>query len=188
MTRLLPIVLLLISGGIFFSYINPTVTGPIARTSSKIKQYDSALSAADRFSQKQTVLAQEQRALPPDGVERLQAFLPDSVDNVQLILDLDALAARSGVKITNFNTTEVVKTVSLSSSADMPSATSFDPGKPYDSLDISITASGSYPQVRAFLSGVERSLRLLDLIQFQISDSPTGVYTCKMTFRLYWLR
>ena len=188
MTRLLPIVLLLISGGIFFGYINPTIMGPIAQTSSKIKQYDAALSAADRFGQKQTSLAQEQQALPADGVARLQSFLPDSVDNVQLILDLDALAARSGVKITNFNTTEVAKPVAPSSSVDTSTTVSFDPSKPYDSLDISMTASGSYSQVRTFLSGVERSLRPLDLIQFQVTDSPTGVYLYQMTFRLYWLR
>ena len=202
MSRILPVVFVLIAGAIFFGYIHPTVLGSIADTNKEIKQYDGALQAAKRFEQKQTQLALEQKALPADGVSRLQAFLPDGVDNVQLILDLDGLAARSGIKILNFNTTESKKQTTQASTAGQvatptagaamptPGATgiALDPSKPYDSLDLSITATGTYTELRAFLEGIETSLRPLDLVEFQLADSTTGVYKYQMTFRLYWLR
>ncbi len=198
MSKALPIVLLLIAGGIFAGYVHPTVTKDIAAARAEVKKYDAALTAAARYEQKQTQLATEQQALPTDGIERLEQYLPDNVDNVQLILDLDGLASRSGLTITNFNTTESVTSPKASADAaangevpPAPSASgqvlSVDPSKPYESLDLSITASGSYAQMRMFLDGVESSLRPLDLIQLQITDSPTGVYKYQMTFRLYWL-
>lgn len=197
MSRVLPILFVLIAGALFFGYINPTVTGSIAETNKQIKQYDAALAAAKRFEQKQTQLALEQKALPVDGLTRIKAFLPDGVDNVQLILDLDGVAARSGLKILNFNTTESKKQAATTNTqpgqASAPATApgmgaTVDVSKPYDSLDLSITASGTYPELRSFLASIETSLRPLDLVEFQLADSSTGVYTYQMTFRLYWLR
>lgn len=192
MSKVLPILFLLIAGGIFAGYIHPTVTGDIAAARAEIKKYDAALSASTRYEQKQVQLANEQQALPADGIARLEQYLPDSVDNVQLILDLDSLASRSGLTITNFNTTESAVSITGDGADSAEGGVagqvlSIDPSKPYESLDLSITASGSYAQMRAFIDGVESSLRPLDLIQFQLTDSPTGVYKYQMTFRLYWL-
>lgn len=193
MSRVLPFLFLLVAGGLFIGYIHPTVTGPIAATQAKIKEYDAALSASTRYEERRAELEQERAQLPQDGVERLEDFLPDNVDNVRLILDLDSLASKSGLVITNFNTTaaEVTTSGDAVDTTDAPDGSaqtiSLDPSKPYESLDLTITASGSYAQLRAFLSGVESSLRTLDLIEFQLVDSPTGVYKYQMTFRLYWL-
>lgn len=191
MSKALPVLFLLLAGGIFAGYVHPTVTGDIAAARAEIKKYDAALKAATRYEQKQAQLATEEQALPEDGVARLEQFLPDNVDNVQLILDLDGLASRSGLTITNFNTTESVSTTGDATQVEEGAAgtrtVSLDPSKPYESLDLSITAAGSYAQMRAFIDGVESSLRPLDLVLFQLSDSPTGIYKYQMTFRLYWL-
>ncbi len=191
MSKALPILFLLIAGGIIAGYVHPTVTGDIAAATVEIKKYDAALKAAARYEQKQAQLATEQQALPEDGVDRLEQYLPDNVDNVQLILDLDGLASRSGLTITNFNTTESVTSVTGDSVETDAEPTGrlvlLDPSKPYESLDLSITASGSYAQMRSFLDGVESSLRPLDLTSLQLLDTPTGIYRYQMTFRLYWL-
>ena len=186
MSRVLPILFLVVAGALFFGYINPTVMGPIAETRAEIKKYDAALAAATRFEQKQLQLQTEVKALPADGVARLEEFLPDSVDNVQLILDLDGLAARSGIKVENFNTP--TPTLERSTSDTETPAVTLGDGKPYESLDINISAVGSYAQFRSFLSGIESSLRPLDLVALQVTDSTTGIYTYDMTLRIYWLR
>ncbi len=190
-TKLFPIACVLIACAIFFGYINPTVTGAIATTNAQIKQYDAALSAAQRFEQKQAQLTTEAKALPQDGVTRLEAFLPDGVDNVQLILDLDSVAARSGIRLSDFVTTEVKGGQSASDDANGTPTLALDNGQPYDSLDLSMSGTGSYTQFRSFLDAVETSLRPLDLLELRLSDasaSPGGGYRYDMTFRLYWLR
>ncbi len=190
-TKLSPVLFILVAVAVFFGYINPTVTGAIADTSAQIKQYDAALSAAQRFEQKQAQLTTELQSLPQDGIARLEAFLPDGVDNVQLILDLDAVAARSGIRLSNFVTTDIKAAQAASVDANGTPTLALDNGQTYDSLDLSMTGIGSYMQFRTFLEAVETSLRPLDLVEFHLSDAGGGLdggYKYDMTFRLYWLR
>lgn len=186
MSRLIPIIGILIAIGLFAGYIHPTYTGAVAAQRAQVKSYDTALAAADAFSEKESELLAEKAALSEADLARLSSFLPDGVDNVQLILDLDALANRTGVNLSNFDVTatdENQMTSGLTGNR-LPLTNS----RPAESLTLSVSATGTYGAFRAFLDGVEHSLRLLDLIGLQVNDSATGVYTYDMVFRIYWLR
>jgi hypothetical protein len=190
MYRLVPACALIISVAMFLLYVRPTYNGPIQETKTKIDSYTAALAAADRFSQKEAELTQAKANISPDSLARLNAFLPDGVDNVQLILDLDALAARSGVTLSNFD----IKNQDGSDSATTDATAvpgQLGPGltsnTPVDSLDLTLSATGSYPAFRSFLSGVEQSLRPLDVVNLSVSESATGIYKYDMTIRIYWL-
>lgn len=193
MMRLFPIVPFLAALGLFFGYVHPTYTGSISALNNEIKSYDAALAAADRFAEREAALSAERAAIPPEGLARLEALLPDGVDNVQLILDLDALASRSGLSLTDFDVATGGASTDPNSTAP---AGAIAPGEgvelggidPVDSIDLAVTATGTYASLRTFLTGVERSLRLLDLVELTVEDSETGVYSYDMTFRLYWLR
>jgi len=91
MQRLLPLIAIVFAIALFFLYIRPTYSGPVQETRQKIASYDAALVAADRFSEKQAELTQARAQISEESLARLNDFLPDGVDNVQLILDLDAL-------------------------------------------------------------------------------------------------
>ncbi|HEY0011182.1 MAG TPA: hypothetical protein VGB97_04755 [Candidatus Paceibacterota bacterium] len=182
-SRLFPAVSLIIAIGLFFGYINPTRTGSIAETQAQIDSYDSALLAAERFKEKEGELIVERANIPSDGLARLEAFLPDGVDNVQIILDLNTLAARSGMKLSDFDTATPSDAVTTGDPAF-----SLESAGPVESLDITVSATGTYESFRTFLDGIERSLRILDVVSVEVTDSATGVYTYTMTVRLYWLR
>lgn len=183
MSRLIPIVAILIAIGLFFGYINPTMTGPIAATRAEIDGYDRALAAADRFKEKEAELAAARAAIPPEQLVRLEMFLPDGVDNVQLILDLDALAARTGLALANFETTEqAAEGQGASEGLVIPS------DAPIDALELTTSGKGTYESFRAFLAAAEGSLRMLDLVSLSVTTGENGVHTYDMTFRLYWLR
>ncbi|MEK9184234.1 MAG: hypothetical protein AAB892_00710 [Patescibacteria group bacterium] len=184
MSRLIPVIGILLAIGLFFGYINPTLTGPIAVAKQQIQDYDSALAAADRFRQKEAQLSQERSNIPPESLARLEAFLPDGVDNVQLILDLDALATRSGIQLGNFDTTEVA----VDAANDAADGVITPSDHPVDSIELTMSGKGTYAAFRTFLDNVEVSLRPLDLIALDVQTTETGVYTYNMTFRLYWLR
>ena len=97
----------------------------------------------------------------------LPAFLPTGVDDVQLILDLNALAARSGVTLSNFNIQDKDDGSNDSGSDQLALAG----GSPVESIDISMSALGSYDSFRTFLSGIEQSLRPLDVVKLDVKDS-----------------
>lgn len=184
--RVLPVILILIAGGLFVGYISPQYNAKVIPLQEQIREYDSALAAANDFKQKEAQLAADRAAIPADSIARIESYLPDGVDNVQLILDLNALAARSGVQLSNFN----VKNSTGQTATGLPGDTTVaaaGSNQQTDSLDLSVRATGTYSAFRAFLAGTEKSLRPLDLVQMVLTDSQTGVYTYDMTFRIYWL-
>ena len=180
MSRILPVVLFLIALGLFFGYINPTYTGSIASLRAEIASYDGALVAARNYEAKKEQLISERNLIPQEGIANVEAFLPDGVDNVQLILDLNARAARSGLELSNF---DIITTQPKESEEEFTLTSDDD----IESLELSMSATGTYASFKRFVEGAELSLRPLDLVEVEIQDSPTGVYTFQITFRIYWL-
>lgn len=202
-SRLFPIIFIVATLGLFFGYIQPTLSGSIASLKAEIQDLDTALMAAEQFKQKELELTRARNEIAPEQLARLEAFLPDSVDNVQLIVDLNSLAARSGVSLSDFDIEGGATDTNVAAGA-APGATPVDPAmtaassassvlganlaEPVDTLELSVAATGSYAAFRTFLAGVEQSLRPLDIVELSVDDSATGVYTYDITFRLYWLR
>lgn len=180
--RIPPIIAFATAIIIFFAYVNPAWTDAITATKAAIASDDRALSAASEYVLQQNELASARNDIDPADLARLTIFLPDSVDNVGLILDLNALAARSGLSLSNI---DVVKNEAKSSnSAALPAGGTSLVG----SIDLSLSAVGTYDAFRAFLTGIEKSARLLDVRDLSVRGSDSGAYSYKMTLRLYWLR
>jgi len=176
-SRVLPFLALLIAAGIIFGYIQPAYSGSITANNAAIKADNQALAAAADYKLKENELASKKNSIDPADLIRVTTLIPDSVNNVQLVLDLNALAARSNITLSNID----VK--GGASATDDPSAQG-----PVGSVDLTLSAAGTYPAFRTFLAGIERSARLLDIQQLAIGGSDNGVYSYQMSIRLYWLR
>ncbi len=187
-TRILPIGLILLSIALGYFYVQPTYTGSITETITKMEGYDAALAAADRFTKKESELAAASNGISGTSIERLNTYLPDNVDNVQLILDLNALAARSNMSLGNFNVTLPTEESAPAAAGTAATGAPLTPtGSLVDHTDVPITATGTYQSFRVFTSALENSLRPLDIQSVKISDSKTGVYTFDFIIRIYWL-
>lgn len=179
--HILPIIGLLLAILIVVGYINPTWKGDIKNRKAAIAADDQALAAADEFQKKENSLAQKKNAIDSTALGQLNTFLPDTVDNVQMILDLDALAARTGMTLSNV---DVSNDVPSSASGASQSA----PADPVGSINLRLSASGTYAAFINFLDGVEHSRRLLDVKSLSVKGTDTGVYNYGMVITLYWLR
>lgn len=180
MNRLLPIIAFVIAVLTFFLYVEPTYSGSIASAQAAIASNKQALAAASQYTAKENQLISAESQIDPAALAKLATFLPDSADDVGLILDLDALAAKEGLNLTGI---DVAAPGSQASSAG-----SAHSGAPYGSIDLTLTATGSYASFRSFLTSIESSARLLDVEDLTVKGSNTGVYTYGMTIRLYWLQ
>lgn len=194
-SRVLPFLSLMLSIGIFFAYVNPVWSGPIKNAKIAIANNEQALKAADDYKKKENQLASARSAIDKENLDRLSTFLPDSVDNVRLILDINALAARSGLSLANIdvakndsgNVSTDVKT-SMPAGSTLTGTQSTVLANPVGSVDLTLSAVGTYSALHSFLAGIEKSARLLDVRDIVVKGSDTGVYNYKMTIRLYWLR
>jgi len=184
--RTLSIVALLAAAGIFFGYVSPKWSGDIASTKISIASDDQALAAAADFTTRQNALASERNKIDPAKLARLAVLLPDSVDNVGIILDLDALAAHNGLSLSDINVKSGTGN-SSSASSQNGAAVPVSGASPVDSVDLSLSAVGTYSALQSFLKEVEKSERLLDVRDISVKGSDTGVYGYQMTLRLYWL-
>ncbi|MDO8566855.1 MAG: hypothetical protein Q7R58_01740 [bacterium] len=185
-SRILPALALMLAVGIFFVYVKPTWSGPLKETKEAIANIEKALIAADEYKKRQNELASARNAIDPENLDRLSVFLPDSVDNVGLILDINALAARSGLALADIDV--VMNDKNVTSGAPASGAPQAARGNPVGSVNLSLSAVGTYSALQAFLTGIEKSARLLDVQDITVKGSDTGVYNYQMAIRLYWLR
>lgn len=183
--RLLPLIALAAAAGIFFAYVSPTWSGSIAVAKDAIALDDDALASAEEYAAQQNALAAARAAIDPEILERLANLLPDSVDNVGLILDVNALAARSGLSLANI---DVAAAADGGAKSGAPGVLPTGAANPVGSINLSLTALGTFSAFQTFIRGIERSARLLDVQDIGVKGSDTGVYAYQITLRLYWLR
>jgi Tfp pilus assembly protein PilO len=174
---------------IFFFYTSPAYDAMQALTAQNA-QYNAALDKATQLQQiKQTLLSRYQ-SFDPNALTRLTTMLPDQVDNIRLILDLDNLAGVYGMSLQNVD-------ISSPDSQNGSVVSSIaDASQPYDSLTIDFSTRGTYQQFTQFLTALESSLRLVDLVSLSIAPAGTTqpgsagqpLYVYTMTVQTYWLR
>ncbi len=187
------IILLGAAGAVLFMYIRPAYDA-IAPKKAEIANYEAALNkAAELQKLKQSLLA-KQNSFNPADLERLHKLLPDHVDNVALILDIDHLAGVHGMGLENVDVNTPGSVRGGATQSQPPSSMiGAGSGQTYDSLTLTFTTHGTYQPFLDFMRDLERSLRIVDLTSLSIS--PTSglgfaepVYTYKITLRTYWLK
>jgi len=180
---------LLLAGGIFFSYTQPRFD-TVRALEVQIAQYNEALEKAAELQQIKQSLLSRYNTFNPADLGRLQKLLPDHVDNVRLVLDLDNLAARYNMALQNVVISEPTST----ESAPGTIAAGGGSRQKYDSLTLKFRTQGTYGDFNAFLGDLESSLRLVDLVSLTLeritSAQATGEpnYRYDITIRTYWLK
>lgn len=182
MKSLIPILFVVIAVGIFFAYINPTYTS-LKSVRAEVRTYDQALTRSRELQSVRDSLLARYNTFSQDNLSRLAHLVPDTIDNVRLILDLDNMASNYGMHLRN---------VSLNSNASAAARTAGgqigEGNAHYDYVTLSFSVSANYDTFRAFLADLESSLRLVDVETVSFSSTPTGIYDYTIGIKTYWLK
>ncbi len=176
---------------LFFFYTKPAYDG-IRDIQSRIDQYDLALNKADELQRLKQSLLSRFNAFNPADVERLNKLLPNHIDNVRLVLDLDTLASQHGLALQNV----VINAPGTSpQGATKPTPTIGPSRQIYDSLTLRFATSGPYPRFVDFMTAAENSLRIVDVVALTMDPDPSipaingePIYRYDITVRTYWLK
>ena len=201
MKLFLPIVFLIIAGGIFFIYIDPTYTH-VKVLLAQESQYDEALSRAKELQGVRDQLLVRYNTFSQNDLTRLQKLLPDHVDNVRLILDLDSMASRYGMRVRNVSVDTGNSGAGQKTTRTAPAQGAIAPGSPlavssqqlgstsqtYESVVLSFSVSGSYDTFRQYLGDLEKSLRIADVTGITFVPNETGIYDFTIRLKTYWLK
>lgn len=183
MTRFfIPIILAVAAVGLFVAYVDPQYQ-QVKALSAQAAQYDDALSKAKELRTIRDQLLAKRNTFSADDVNRLGHALPDNVDNIRLIIDINNIAARHGLSLK----TIAVGSVSDSSQARSNTAVGSS-GDPVGSVTVDFTVGADYTTFLAFLHDLEHSLRIVDVESIDFRAPATGTQTdYSLTIRTYWL-
>lgn len=185
-----------ISLGIFFSYTDPTYKD-VKELRTQVASYDEALDNSKKLEEAKNTLNQQYNTFSEDELERLRKLLPDNVDNIRLILEIESVAVRYGMTIKNVEF-DVAKRDTTGKEVQESSQDLKTAQKEYGIFDLSFSTQGTYPNFVAFLADIEKSLRIVDINQIDFTSpdnnpvqgfaQPKDIYKYEISLRTYWLK
>lgn len=178
MKSLIPIFLLLASGAIFALYINPEYQS-IKTLQTDIADYQKAFGKSNEVLKKRGELQSRYKQFTNADLDAVKKLLPDHVDNVQLILDINGMARENNMLISKIKIEE----------DKSASATQIGPdNKLYSSILVSFKTKAEYSRFISFIKDLEQSLRLVDITNLSFKIDPKNITEYGVTIRTYWLK
>ncbi len=185
MKLLTPFIYLSITIAIVFMFITPKYEST-KDLNLKIADNQEKIKLAIELRNKQTKLQEKNVAISQDERGRLEKILPETVDNVRLIMDISNIGDFTVVKNIGISgeieekETAQAKTKNISGNAD------------YGSLQLSFSFVSGYEEIKTFFRRLEDSLRLVDIKELNInsvaSNSAASQYDVNIKLNTYWLR
>jgi Tfp pilus assembly protein PilO len=183
------LILIAASIGVFVTVIKPRYDS-LQQIRSDVAAADQNLATAAKLKTSREELIARYNSIPKADLDNLKTLLPDSVDNIRLIIQLNALATKNGLStLRNVDYQSDDKSATASPAAQSPEQAR----KAFGEFTISFQTVGQYQNFLAFLSDLEQNLRLVDVIKVEFdtmegTQNPTGTAAYKITLKTYWLK
>jgi hypothetical protein len=191
MKNILAILLIVASVGIFYMLVEPTYQEIKVARAEKV-EYDKAMNNSTAVTERKGMLEIKYNEMPPSDVERLEKFLPDSIDNIRLIIEIDKRAQIYNMVLRD---TRVAEIHPDASSLEAALAGASGNGSLYGTGELSFTVTGTYEAYVSFVKDLENSLRLIDITAVTVTakdsvakDEQPDSYEFKTTIKTYWLK
>lgn len=195
MKNLMPIVLILVSIGMFFLLIDPKYK-EVQELQQQIEQNNRTLDLANELRRKRETLRDRYNQISEGEKFELEKLLPDTVDNVRLIIDINNIAEKYGIVIQNFEISasdDSEKDVRVTQSEfegiiDNAQIEYPDTAK-IGVISFSFSVSAQYDVFIDFLRDLEESLRIVDIRSIDIDRGSGDVfYNYRVNLDTYWLK
>ena len=199
MKNITSLALIILAVGIFFFFIDPEYK-KVQALHGQIEKNKEILEIANRLDNKQEELTKKFNQISQQEKKDLEKLLPDTVDNVRLIIDINNIAEQAGLAIRDISiTTKEQKTgaakKTVSQKSNFEDIAGENTIKYVDTAHIgvisfSFTVSAKYEVFIDFLKQLEQSLRLLDIRNMEVTrgDGDSIFYNYRVTFDTYWLK
>lgn len=181
-----PLILIIVSIGLFFIHINPRYA-TVRELQDKEAEYQEALQSSETVATTRDALLDKYNSFSNENIDRLEKIIPDKVNTVKLVADLDSIGERNGLVLSGIK-------ISEENLDDSSQVVDTAVARPYLITSISFTFSASYEELRAFIEDLEKSLQLVDVTSINFvgesvdSSQPTNRFKYTVTINTYWLK
>jgi len=181
MKTIVSITLIICAGLVFFLFTNGQVQ-EVQVLRAEEKRFDDALDRSKELISLRDALLAKYNAIPTEDLKKINALLPDSVDTVRLIIEINGIAARHGMTLLNISVGDV--------SNDAGGGRLGPNGTPFGNVALSFQVTATYDRFRDFLADLERNLRILDVasVSFGEANVATGFTNYGVSFNTYWMK
>jgi len=179
MKFLVPVILIIASAAIFFLFTDE-VYNDVKVLQAEEAQFSEALERSKELQAVRDELNARYNTFSGSDIDKLEKLLPDGIDVVRLILELDSIAQTHGLQVNSIAVQE-----------DAGSAEGLGPAQgAYQTVSLSFSVTATYDDFFVFIEDLERSLRIVDLasLSFTAPESGSALYTYAITLQTYWLR
>jgi hypothetical protein len=181
---LTPIFSIIISLVIFFFFTQPKFAH-IKTVQGEAAQFEGAAAKAAQLNAELTRMLDEKRKYPAEAMEKLDALVPENVDEVKVLNDLNELAKSHNMMFGNVSVTN----------SDLVSADGSASGETlsgeYEGLtatNLSFSLIGGYDQFKAFLADVEQSLVMVEVQNIEFTTGEGALQQYSVGARVFALK
>ncbi len=179
----LPLIFIVAAIAGFIFFINPTYK--LAQENKlQLDRVNDALKKANQLRDIRDKLAIERNKISDTDLARILKMIPDSVENIGLIIELNNIARDKGMELMN-------PTIGTGGSAGSSGGINVGPeSKKYGSLAMVFSVNTTYEKFIDFMKELEHSLRLVDVreVKFSSPDPKTGKSLYEIKIDTYWLK
>lgn len=188
---IMPIILIGISIVVFFTFTQPLYKD-IILIRTEAAAYNEALNNSKMLENERDKLTQKYNAIGSENLNRLQKFLPESVDNIRLILEIEKLASPYGMflKDVKYDATQK-ESPAVNSGLIQGGVAAGDVHKDYGTWNLEFSTEGTYGNFIHFVKDIENNLRIVDIVSVSFSSgsgASANVYKYSFKIKTYWLK
>jgi len=146
----------------------------IKASKTKNVEYVGALASAQDLESRRAKLTEKYNSISQEERQRLEELLPNNVDNIKLVLELETIAKKYGLLIENPKLETKIETPKSDTSngegqalrASAPSGASA--GSSYGTFTLGFTVHANYADMKNLISDIEKNLRLIEITGINI--------------------
>lgn len=159
----------------------------------QVASYNQALDNSKALENERDKLTKKYNSIDPTDLDRLEKLLPDNVDNIRLILEIEKIASPYGMVLRDVKYDTITK-AEEEGTAVQAGEIPVDFSKEYGLWNLEFSTEGSYTNFQNFIKDLEQNLRIVDIssIQFSSVDNTTpakgDTYKYGFKIKTYWLK
>jgi len=188
------VVLVIVSVALFFSFVDPLYRREdpekpgIKVLQAEIAKYDEALDRSKELVAEKTRLVAVRASIDAESRERLEKLLPDSIDNIRLIIDINNIAKPYNLFLNDLKLTGLDETGKSDNTTAAAREAAIGGNETIGSVTLSFAVTAQYEVFKQFMRDLEKSLRLVDVTDLSLKAAEQDYYEFKVTLKTYWLR
>jgi len=206
MRFIMPVILIGISFAFFFVFTNP-IYNDLLLLRTQVASYNEALNNSKMLENERDKLTAKYNSFSPDNLIKLQKLLPENINNIRLILEIEQIASPYGMVLKNvkYSTTTdkdaVKSTTSGTAGTPQGGRVTQSLRKDYGVWDLEFSTVGTYNNFLNFIRDLESNLRIVDISSIQFLSNPDNTrlntppnlssaeaYKYDFKIKTYWLK